>query len=86
VGIGVEVDAVAIAQRLTRLAACTDSTRTYLSRQAGVTTGATVLGIGVQIDTGATTLGQSALTDTGAIATGRVVAAVRCGCSTGLAR
>ena len=86
VGIGVEVDADAIAQRLTRLAACTDSTYTYLARQAGMAAGTAVLGVGLQVYTGATTLVQSALANAGAIATSRVVAAVRCGCSTGLAR
>jgi len=86
VGIGVQIDAGAIAQYFTRRAACTDSTYTYLARQAGMAAGTAVLGVGLQVYTGATTLGQSALTDAGAIATGRVVAAVRCGCSTGLAR
>src|SRR5258708_8196166 len=86
VGIGVQIDAGAIAQHLTGLAPCTDSTHTYLARQAGMAAGTAVLGVGLQVYAGATTLGQSALANAGAIATGRVVAAVRCGCSTGLAR
>ncbi len=84
--ISIGIDAGAIAQHLTSLAPCTDSTHTYLARQAGMAAGTAVLGAGLQVYAGATTLGQSALTDAGAIATGRVVAAVRCGCSTGLAR
>ena len=68
-GICVQVNAGAIAQRLTRRAASTNSTDGRLPKLTSVTTHATVLGIGVEVDTGAPTLGQPAETDTGTACT-----------------